>query len=62
MNESEELKDLITQKWDEIKQRIVDEAKAEERKTIKAHFDYCHTHCGHRTEIFWMRNEIFGKD
>ena len=60
--EGEELKDLITQKWDEIKEQIINKAKKEERESIKAHFDYCHMHTGHRSEIAWMRNELFGKD
>ena len=57
-----ELIDFIGQKWEEVKNKIIEEAQKDERDRIKCHFDYLNTHCGHRQEISWMRNELFGKE
>ncbi len=57
MDVADEMKEFVESKIEQLK----NEAKKEERESIKCHFDYCMNHSGWDSKTTWLRNELFGK-
>ena len=54
--------DEIKQFIDERIEKVRDEAKKEQKQSIKCHFDYCVSHAGNDSRFMWLRTELFGKE